>query len=111
MAAIDRDRWQILEPLLDRALDLSMEERESWLGELRASSPEVAAELTLLLSGESVADRRGFLTEMVGARLDGLQLGAYTLERQIGHGGMGTVWRARRWNMSAPKKSVSGRST
>jgi tetratricopeptide (TPR) repeat protein len=96
MAAIDRDRWQLLEPLLDRALDLSMEERESWLGALRASSPALAAELTLLLSGESVADRRGFLTEMVGAKLDGLQLGAYTLEHQLGHGGMGTVWLARR---------------
>ncbi|HWG33435.1 MAG TPA: serine/threonine-protein kinase, partial [Gemmatimonadaceae bacterium] len=96
MGTIDRDRWQLLEPLLDRALDLTVEERESWMDELRAQSPALAAELALLLSGESVADQRGFLTEMVGAKLEGLRLGPYTLERQIGAGGMGTVWLARR---------------
>ena len=96
MGTIDRDRWQLLEPLLDRALDLGPEERESWMDELRAQSPVLAADLALLLSGESTADRSGFLTDMVGAKLDGLRLGAYTLERQIGAGGMGTVWLARR---------------
>jgi len=96
MGTIDRDRWRVLEPLLDNALDLPVEERESWMEELRAQSPALAADLALLLSGESVADRSGFLTEMVGAKLDGLRLGAYTLERQIGAGGMGTVWLARR---------------
>jgi hypothetical protein len=39
MAVIDRDRWRVLQPLLDRALSLSGEEREAWLGELRAESP------------------------------------------------------------------------
>ena len=34
---IDRDRWQTLEPLLDRALELSPEERSGWLAELRES--------------------------------------------------------------------------
>ena len=96
MGSIDRDRWQLLEPLLDRALDLPLEEREPWLAAMRAQSPALAAELSLLLSGESIADGRGFLTEMIGARLDGLQLGAYTLERQLGEGGMGTVWLGRR---------------
>ncbi|MDQ6737173.1 MAG: serine/threonine protein kinase [Gemmatimonadota bacterium] len=96
MAVIDRDRWQRLEPLLDHALDLSMEKRESWLRTLSEESPELAADLALLLSGEQLADEHGFLTEMVGAKLDGLQLGAYTLERQLGQGGMGTVWLARR---------------
>ena len=72
MGSIDRDRWQLLEPLLDRALDLPLEEREPWLAAMRAQSPALAAELSLLLSGESIADGRGFLTEMIGARLDGL---------------------------------------
>jgi tetratricopeptide (TPR) repeat protein len=97
MAVMDRDRWRILEPLLDRALELSAEERAPWLEELRSESPDLAEELTSLLSGEEAADRRGFLSEPIGlATLDGLALGAYTLDRPIGHGGMGTVWLARR---------------
>ena len=38
MGGIERDRWQVLEPLLDRALDLPTEERESWLKALREQS-------------------------------------------------------------------------
>ncbi|HEU4566380.1 MAG TPA: serine/threonine-protein kinase [Gemmatimonadaceae bacterium] len=96
MPVIDRDRWRELEPLLDRALDLPDAEREAWLGELRSRSPALAAELTMLLSDEVAADRRGFLAEPLDASLAGLELGAYTLERPLGHGGMGTVWLARR---------------
>ncbi len=96
MGSIDRDRWHLLEPLLDRVLDLPVGERESWLRDLRENSPALAAELSLLLSGENVADERGFLNDALGAKLEGLRLGAYIIERQLGQGGMGTVWLARR---------------
>jgi len=96
MPVIGRDRWLQLGPLLDRALDLSDEERAPWLSQLRSQSPELAAELTSLLSGESVADRHGFLAEPVVMPLVGLELGTYTLERPLGQGGMGSVWLARR---------------
>lgn len=100
MSAIDRDRWKLLEPLLDRALDLPAEERESWMDALRERSPELAAELESLLRGEERADRSGFLATPLAAPPDdppgGLQFGSYTLERQVGRGGMGTVWVARR---------------
>ena len=96
MPVIGRDRWLQLGPLLDRAFDLSDEERAPWLAELRAESPELAEELTSLLSGESVADRRGFLVEPVVTPLGGLELGTYTVERPLGQGGMGSVWLARR---------------
>ena len=96
MTALDHDRWQVLEPLLDTALDLAPDDRVRWLEELSARSPAIAADLRSLLDGEAVADRRGFLSEPVEASLTGVQLGAYRLERPIGQGGMGTVWLARR---------------
>src|SRR5215207_7527055 len=96
MALVDRDRWRALEPLLDQAFDLSAEEQATWLEELRANSPELIAELSSLLSGDSAADRDGFLAEPLDVTLAGLELGAYTLERPLGHGGMGSVWLARR---------------
>ncbi|MGH7648141.1 MAG: protein kinase domain-containing protein [Gemmatimonadaceae bacterium] len=96
MAAMDRERWKELEPLLDHALDLPDAERERWLSELSISSPDIAVELTSLLSGEIEADRTGFMIEPMSVSLAGLQLGAYTLEAPIGQGGMGSVWLARR---------------
>jgi serine/threonine-protein kinase len=93
---MDRDRWNRLAPLLDRALELSDEERDPWLAELRSHSPALADELTGLLSGEAIADRQGFLSTPIDASLAGLELGTYTLERPLGHGGMGSVWLARR---------------
>ena len=96
MASIDRERWSELEPLLDHALELSQPERESWLVELRTHSAELAAELEAILQGEAEADERGFLAPATGAELAGMELGAYTIERPLGQGGMGSVWLARR---------------
>jgi eukaryotic-like serine/threonine-protein kinase len=93
---MDRDRWRVLEPLLDRALDLSIEDRASWLRDLRLESPALADDLAALLSREEIADERGFLIEPVEVSLAGLVLGAYTLAHELGHGGMGSVWLARR---------------
>ena len=99
MAMLERDRWERLQPLLDRALELSGEQRASWLDSLRSTDPGVADELDSLLSEESAADGRGFLSdplEQVDASLVGREVGAYTIERPLGQGGMGTVWLARR---------------
>jgi serine/threonine-protein kinase len=93
---MDHDRWRALEPLLDRVLDLSDEERDTWLSDLRQSSPGLADEIVSFLSGEADADRSGFLTEPLDITLEGLVLGSYTLARELGHGGMGSVWLARR---------------
>ena len=109
MAVIDRDRWRQLEPLLDRALELTDSERAAWLGELRSQSPDLAADLMGLLAGEAVADQQGFLDRSRDARapdtsLAGPALGAYlqsvfgetyTIERELGGGGMGRVFLAR----------------
>ena len=96
MSVPDRDHWRALEPLLDRALELSPTQRAAWLDALGVTSPELAAELTSLLADDDEAERRGFLSMPVELSLAGMVVGAYTLERPLGHGGMGSVWLARR---------------
>ncbi|MEO6527564.1 MAG: protein kinase [Gemmatimonadaceae bacterium] len=100
MAMLERDRWERLQPLLDHALELSGEQRASWLDSLRSTDPHVADEIDSLLSEEAVADGRGFLSDPLervdDAPLVGHEVGTYTIERPLGQGGMGTVWLARR---------------
>jgi len=95
MASIDRNLWPELDQLLDQALELTGASREQWLEQLRADAPELAGPLTALLSADALADARGFL-EPRPASLAGSQLGYYTLIKPLGHGGMGSVWLARR---------------
>jgi serine/threonine-protein kinase len=90
-------------PLLDAALELDPPARAAWLAELRHTQPELAARLEHLIEGEARADADGFLdpgAQETGADLlaspEAAGLGAWRLERPIGHGGMGTVWLARR---------------
>jgi eukaryotic-like serine/threonine-protein kinase len=96
MTVMDLDRWRTLEPLLDHALELAPDARAAWLEALGASSPELAAELIVLLACDDMAEREGFLADLAKPSLAGLPLGAYTLERELGRGGMGSVWLARR---------------
>ena len=101
---IDRARWLKLEPFLDRALEMSLDERGPWLAQLRSDAPDVAEDLDVLLSGESEANRESFLeSPLVAAAfatmdepLVGHQFGAWTIEGALGQGGMGSVWLARR---------------
>ena len=98
--AIDHARWQRLSPLLDQALDLAPEERGRWLERLRGDDPEIATEIEALLESARAAGDEHFL-ELTPqgperATLAGQVLGAYTLEAPLGHGGMGSVWLARR---------------
>ena len=92
-----------LRPLLDRAFELTLSERDAWLAQLRLGEPVLAMELEKLLAAEAGLDDQGFLSDHAlgnvaesEAGLAGLRLGAYTLERPLGQGGMGTVWLARR---------------
>ncbi len=95
MRSINPDLWLKLERLLDSALELSGESREAWLAQLRIDEPDVAAPLAELLSADARAEERGFL-EQRPTGLAGTQIGHYTLIKSLGHGGMGSVWLARR---------------
>jgi serine/threonine-protein kinase len=90
------DRWRVIAPLLDEALDLAPDARHRWLDALHLMAPSIAAELGDLLERDEQADRSGFLVRPPATSLAGLDLGGWTLERPLGHGGMGSVWLARR---------------
>jgi eukaryotic-like serine/threonine-protein kinase len=99
---VDNDRWQALSPLLDVALELSGDERVAWLASLREKDPALALEMGALLEQARALDRKGFLAQgpalsmPVPASLVGQLVGSYTLEGELGQGGMGSVWLARR---------------
>jgi serine/threonine-protein kinase len=104
-SSADPERWRRLSALLDEALDLAAEERAAWLRALRAREPDLVTELEEMLADHAASERARFLTGSAGparggpdvdATLAGQTLGAYTLERPIGQGGMGSVWLAHR---------------
>ena len=98
--AIDRARWQRLSPLLDQGLEMTAEQRARWLARLRDDDAALAADLEALLDHARAAGDERFLEQapgvLAGATLAGQTLGAYMLEAQLGQGGMGSVWLARR---------------
>ncbi len=101
MAPLPPDRHEAASRFFDTALEMAPEARESWLGELRARDPEMAAEVADLLAEYSAVVRDQFLeghAAPVGSMstMTGQAVGAYTIVEPIGHGGMGTVWLARR---------------
>lgn len=95
MTHTDKARWKVISPLLDQLLDLDPLERTSRLDEIRKDDPRLAAELDALLAQQTIADREAFLEGgalQPDASLEGQIIGGYTLDRPIGHGGMGSVW-------------------
>ncbi|MCY4746592.1 serine/threonine-protein kinase [Pelomonas sp. UHG3] len=112
MKPLDKGRWLALSPLLDELLDLDPADRAARLQALQASDPDTAAALRDLLARADGLEQQGFMAApavdllqpgLAGAAaapvlpdLAGQAIGPYVLERQLGQGGMGTVWLARR---------------
>lgn len=93
--------WQRLSAALDELLDLDAGARATRLADLRAADAALAAELERLLAMQGrLADERfleaGAVPQPDEPTLAGHTLGAYTIERPLGAGGMGSVWLARR---------------
>ena len=104
-SSADPVRWRRLSALLDEGLDLAGAQRVAWLRDMAAREPDLVDELRQMLADHEASAQAGFLTGVAGparggtdpaASLGGQTLGAYTLERPIGQGGMGSVWRAER---------------
>jgi serine/threonine-protein kinase len=95
------DSWRAVDPYLTEMLSLEPALRTCWLDTLAEREPDMAAQLRACLGELEQLDQQGFLaTPPVGAppcmALSGQRMGAYTLDRTLGHGGMGTVWLAHR---------------
>ncbi|MHB8812244.1 MAG: serine/threonine-protein kinase [Steroidobacteraceae bacterium] len=104
MSGIEAERWQRLSPHLDRVLGLPEEQWPAYLTALERDDPAAAAELDRLLRARQDARFTGFLDRAVPypqlppapTPLIGRCVGSYVIEAEIGHGGMGGVWRAKR---------------
>jgi serine/threonine-protein kinase len=114
---IDRNRWQQLSALLDEALALLPADRPTWLRALRLRDAELADQLEPMLGtdlgdGEATALQphlsvfERHLAPALNASTPGApkanapqpgqRMGPWELMYQIGAGGMGEVWLARR---------------
>ena len=101
MAEISATQWRELSPLLDELLEAQHETRVQRLAQIRRDDAALAMQLETLLNQRTGVEREGFLEDSAFAvaqqpSLAGQTIGAYTLREVIGHGGMGTVWRAER---------------
>jgi tetratricopeptide (TPR) repeat protein len=94
------ERWRLVSPHLDQALDLPTEERRWYLAALASDDPALAADLKLLLDEAQALRDEKYLEhdaqDLLAEPYLGQTFGAYELVRSLGAGGMGSVWLARR---------------
>jgi len=107
------EKWLEVKEIFNAALDLPLEERASFV-EKRCADNELREEVKALLSSSDEAEN--FIEDPALTRVShlvtaekmpsyiGKQIGAYKIEKEIGKGGMGAVYLARRADKEFDKK-------
>jgi eukaryotic-like serine/threonine-protein kinase len=103
MPPINPDRWRVLSPYLDEALDIAADQRSAWLASISTRDAALAADLHTILAQYQAVNETHFLERAVldprlalVHSLAGQVVGAYRLISLIGQGGSGSVWLAER---------------
>jgi serine/threonine protein kinase len=100
MRHIDASRWALMTPVLDELLYADEAGCTARLARIRSDDPELASDIAYFLAQRTAIARDDFLggraLDLVADATGGESVGHYLLERELGQGGMGTVWLARR---------------